>query len=86
MGGASVMNCEALQIKNVEYPYPELSADGIKKAILNYKFLKEDEANFDVKVIDTRVDDTVDKESYHDKRDREAKEFKDAREQKTAHM
>ena len=56
IGGATVMNCETLQIRNVEYPYTELTGEGIKEAITHYKHMSKEDMNIDVKVIDNRPD------------------------------
>lgn len=61
LGGTTVLSCEALQIKNIEYPHREVTTDGVKETILKHKFLKEENCNFDIVIIDNRPEP----EDYH---------------------
>jgi len=72
VGGAIVMNCETLQIKNVEYPYANLTPKGIKEAIIHYKHMSKEETNIDVRVIDNRPEPV----NFNEQRAQESKEFK----------
>lgn len=72
IGGANVITCEALGIKSIECPYRDLNVENIKKTILDYKYLKEEEANFDLKIQDARPEP----ENYRDVQERESKEMK----------
>lgn len=74
IGGTVVLSCEALSIKTIEYPFAELTGEGIKKCILNYKFLKEEDVTFDLNIIDNRPDPV----DYNKQREKESKEFKKA--------
>lgn len=83
MGGTKVLTCEALAIKNIEYHHNEVTVEGIKDTILAYKYLKEDEAKFDIVVVDNRPPS----QNFNEQRDKESKEFKKSRnDMKTAKM
>lgn len=69
IGGATVLSCDPLGIKNIEYPFKEIYADGIKKTILDYKYMSEKSANFDLSVQDNRPDP----HDYHKKKAEESK-------------
>ena len=75
MGGTTVLSCETLQIKNIEFPYPKVNEETIKKTILHYKYLNEEEAKFDLVIVDNRAP----LENYNKKREEESKEFKKGR-------
>ena len=70
-GGTTVLSCIVLNIQNIEYPFKELDVQGIKKTILDYKYLKEEDANFDLIVIDNRPEP----ENFNEQRDKESKDF-----------
>lgn len=72
VGGANVISCEALGIKSIECPYRDLNVENIKKTILDYKYLKEEEANFDLKIQDSRPEP----ENYRDVQERESQQMK----------
>ncbi len=72
IGGTNVISCEALGIKTIECPYHDLNVENIKKTILEYKYLKEEEANFDLKIQDARPEP----ENYNEVKERESKEMK----------
>lgn len=75
MGGTKVLSCEALGIKNIEYPYGKVTEEGIKDAILKYKHIAEEGANFDLVVINN----IPPAENYNEVKNRESKEFKKSR-------
>ena len=54
MGGAFVLTCQTLGINNIEMPYKEVNAETVKKTILDYKYLKEEDADFDLVIVDNR--------------------------------
>jgi hypothetical protein len=68
MGGAVVLTCQQLGFNNIEMPY-EVTADNIKKTILDYKYLKEEDADFDIMIEDHRPPE----ENFNEKRLRESK-------------
>lgn len=72
IGGCTTLSCETLQIKYIEYPYPELTAKGIKEVIINYKHFSKSEMNIDVIVVDNRPEE----ENYNDLKAKESQEFK----------
>ncbi len=72
LGGTNVLSCETLGIKTIECPYHDLTVENIKKTILDYKYMKEEEANFDLRIQDVRAEP----ENYNDVKTRESKEFK----------
>lgn len=72
IGGANVISCPALGIKTIECPYRDLNTENIKKTILEYKHMKENEANFDLRIQDSRPEP----ENYRDVQERESKEMK----------
>ena len=72
IGGANVLTCEALGIKSIECPYRDLTVENVKKTILDYKYMKEEDANFDLRIQDARPEP----ENYNEQKDRESKEFK----------
>lgn len=72
IGGANVITCAALGIKSVECPYRDLTIENIKKTILDYKYLKEEDAEFDLTIQDSRSEP----ENYNQVKERESKEFK----------
>jgi len=80
MGGTTVLSCETLQIKNIEFPFGEVNEETIKKTILDYKYLNEKDAKFDLVIIDNRPPS----ENYNEKKARESKEFKKSRNDMTA--
>ncbi len=71
IGGTTVLSCQELGIKNIEYPHKEMTEEGIKETILTYKFMKKD-AEFDINIIDDRPEP----ENYNEMRERESKQFK----------
>ena len=73
IGGATIMTCEALQIKNVEYPYKEFNVEGVKNAILDYKYMTEKHADFDLVIVDNRP---AEPENYNKKKEEESKIYK----------
>ena len=72
MGGSTILSCEGLQIKNIEYPYKEVDEQHIKKVILDYKYMSEEHADFDLIIMDNRPRP----ENYNVVKERESKEFK----------
>jgi len=80
IGGANVLSCEALGIKTIECPYRDLTVENVKKTILDYKYMKEDAANFDLRIHDARPEP----ENYNEKHKRESKEFKKSRNDMTS--
>ena len=72
IGGANVLTCAALDIKAIECPYRDLNVENIKKTILDYKYMKEEDAEFDLTIQDSRPEP----ENYNDVKERESKEFK----------
>ena len=72
IGGANVISCPSLGIKTIECPYRDITVENVKKTILDYKYLKEEDANFDLKIQDARPEP----ENYNDVKERESKEFK----------
>lgn len=75
IGGANVITCAALGIKAVECPYRDLTIENIKKTILDYKYMKEEDAEFDLTIQDSRPEPT----NYNEAKAKESKEFKDKR-------
>jgi len=76
-----VLTCAALDIKTIECPYRDLTIENIKKTILNYKYLKEEDAEFDLTIQDSRPEP----ENYRDVQERESKEMKAKRNQLFKH-
>lgn len=72
IGGATVLSCQALGIRNIEHPYAPITAESIKKTILDYKYLKEENCGFDLIIIDNRPEP----EDFNKVRDRESKQQK----------
>ena len=72
IGGANVISCPDLGIKTIECPYRDLNVENIKKTILDYKYMKEEDANFDLRIQDARPEP----ENYNAVKERESKEFK----------
>lgn len=72
MGGAIVLTCDALQIKNVEHRYPDITPENVKETILHFKYLSEEQADFDLKVEDMRPPTR----NYNEQREEESKSFK----------
>jgi len=72
VGGATVLSCEGLGIKNIEHPYSPITTESIKKTILNYKYLKEADAIFDLVIMDNREEPV----NYNEQREKESREFK----------
>lgn len=54
MGGAYVLTCQSLGINNIEFPFKEVNEKTVKKTILDYKYMKEEDANFDLVIVDNR--------------------------------
>ena len=75
IGGANVISCEALGIKSIECPYRDLTVENVKKTILDYKYMKEEDANFDLRIQDARPDP----ENYRDVQERESQQLKNKR-------
>ena len=73
IGGGMVLNCESLQITNIEYPYPKLDGKGIAKTILHYKPLSESDVD-DMEI--TVVDNRPPEENYNRIKERESKQIK----------
>jgi len=71
MGGATILSCKALNISNIEHPWSDITEQSIKKTILDYKYMKEENAKFDIKVIDIRPEP----EPYNKVKERESKQF-----------
>jgi len=72
IGGATVLSCEALQFKNIEYGFSEVTPEGIKKRVLEYKMMSEKNADFDLVVVDNRPEPRP----YHEIQAEESKIFK----------
>jgi len=81
LGGTKVLSCEALQIKTIEYPFKELTAEGIKRAILQHKFLTEETCGFDLLIVDNRPEPV----NFNEQRTKESKEFKSSHNQLYKH-
>ncbi len=75
IGGSNVLTCEALGIKTIECPYRDLTVENVKKTILDYKYMKEEDANFDLKIQDARPEP----ENYRDVQERESQAMKNKR-------
>ena len=74
IGGTIVLSSETLQIRNIEYSYPELTKEGIIDTLTNYKyFSKEDIENMGIIVVDNRPKE---EENYNEVKNRESQEFK----------
>ena len=54
MGGAYVLTCITLGITNIEFPFKEINEETVKKTILDYKYMKEEDADFDLVIVDNR--------------------------------
>ena len=72
IGGANVISCPDLGIKTIECPYRDITVENVKKTILDYKYLKEEDANFDLKIQDSRPEP----ENYRDVQERESQQMK----------
>lgn len=75
IGGTKTLSCEALNIKNIEYPHDKVTAEGIKETLLKYKHLKEEETKFDVIIIDNRPPS----QNFNEQRAEESKNYKEKR-------
>jgi len=80
IGGGNVLSCDSLGIKNIEMPYKEVTTESVKKTILDYKHVKEEDAKFDIVIMDVRPA----AENYNEKRDKESREFKKNRNDMTS--
>ena len=70
MGGAIVLSCKGLGIKNIEYPYSIITKKGVAKTIMDYKYEQLDE-DIEIDLYDIREE-----EDYQTKKIRESKEMK----------
>ena len=70
IGGTTVLSCEGLGIKNIEYPYTYVNEKNIIETITRYKHQEVD------KDIELDVYDMRDEEDYQTKKIRESKEMK----------
>jgi len=52
MGGATVMSCDTLHLKNAVYPYDTITAENIERAIQKHTILADD--SDEIQVHDTR--------------------------------
>lgn len=70
MGGAIVMTCEELNVRNYEYRYDEIKPELVKDELLKRLHLNEEDVTFDLKIIDyTKVE-----KDYWEEKDKEAKQ------------
>ena len=69
MGGAIVLSCKGLGIKNIEYPYNKITKKGVAKTITDYLYNQLDD--------DVEIDlyDIREEEDYQTKKIRESKEM-----------
>lgn len=72
IGGTAVLSCPTLDIKSIEFPFKEITIETIKKTILDYKYLKEEDANFDLIVKDNRPEPV----NFNKQRAEESKAYK----------
>ncbi len=70
-GGTHVLTCQALGINNIEMPW-EINAENVKKRILESKYMNEEEAEFDLVIVDNRPK----AENFNVQKERESKMFK----------
>ena len=70
-GGSFVLTCPTLGITNIEFPFKKVDAENVKRTILDYKYLKEEDADFDLVIVDNRPVE----ENFNEKRARESKQF-----------